>query len=102
MLCDVAYSRAHGTATFILPTAADAMEATREERKRAETADIQPGQGLPPQVAAALATPVQPGTCGSCRNFDGDALCRARDLRTRAKDRACFIFKRRSRIRVKP
>lgn len=92
MLCDVAWARAYGTTTFILPSATDVMEATKEARSRAETADLLQAQGLPAELAAALATPAQPGTCGACSHFDGQGQCNLRGLITGARERACVMF----------
>jgi hypothetical protein len=60
MLCDIAWSRAHGTATFILPEVGNVND---DRRAMAEQMGL---HGLPPQVAAHF-EPIPSGmVCGAC------------------------------------
>lgn len=88
-LCDVAWARAHGTASFILPQVSD-------DQNVAEAMGL---HGLPSHVAAQLA-PLPPGeVCGRCSECPigphgppDRFFCEARQLETRAKDRGCSMF----------
>lgn len=86
MLCDVAWARAHGTATFILPDGGSRdLDDKQEAMKEAMP-------GLPNQVLAMVQT-VSPDTCGACGSFDeASGLCSARGFRVAAKDAACAFF----------
>lgn len=91
-LCDVAWARAYGTATFILPDMGDAVT---EQRQRAEKMDM---HGLPTHVAAML-DDLPAGVCGRCSAYphgDGDppasGLCGERNITVDAKDPACPFF----------
>lgn len=79
-LC-IAWFRAHGTATFILPT----------EPTQSVVAGDMPG--LPQQVVSAIEDATLPGTCGACCSFDpGRGWCNERQLLVRPIDPACSLF----------
>jgi hypothetical protein len=85
MLLVVAWSRAHGTSTFIF-----ADESSREVVEMN-------GAKITSPVVEAIADQremvVQMGTCGACESFDRDAsFCTERSFRVRASDVACPIF----------
>jgi hypothetical protein len=86
MLCDVAYSRAHGTSTILLPDVAPPTEKLMQD-------GINAGMpGLPPQVVMWLQEQ-RTGTCGKCSAMDPQThLCGARDLMVRATDPACDLY----------
>lgn len=89
MLCDVAWARAHGTATFFIPVK------TLGEVPKVNTIE-QNMPGLPPEVVEHMKQkPLEGEVCGNCRNFDADAgRCKARDLIVQAPDPGCFLFDR--------
>ena len=91
MLCDVAWSRAHGTTLFILPN----------EDKTAMTSKIDDARIMMDQVPLAhaqrvvevmTATPVT-GRCGTCAAFM-DGRCTEREVFTDAGQLACEIYER--------
>ncbi len=91
-LCDVAWARAYGTATFILPDMGDVVT---EQRQRAEKMEM---HGLPTHVVAML-DDLPAGVCGRCSAYphgDGDppasGLCSERNITVDAKDPACPFF----------
>lgn len=94
MLCDVAWSRAYGTATFILPQG-DTKEAAVE---KAEEMGL---HGAPTQVikimqeGASLAGRVC-GRCTACDDAVGDeagkGLCTEREIMVRLVDPGCALF----------
>ena len=84
MLCDVAWARAHGTATFILPQ--DPNRPQTDLAAKVEKAM----PGLPAKVLGMLdSAPV--GTCGRCLSFQ-DGLCTFRDLHVGASDPGCALY----------
>lgn len=84
MLCDVAWSRAHGTSTFMLPTAPVMGE------MQAKVAAAMPG--LPQHVLNAIED-ISGDVCGKCEAFDPDASrCKERRLTVRAADPACPVY----------
>lgn len=90
MLCDVAWSRNHGTSTMYFPD-----QAGTTEKAMADSVKMQM-PGLPPQVVGWLQEQRE-GTCGRCAAFDPQAkTCTARDLVVRAMDPACVIYVSRS------
>ena len=86
MLCDVAWARAHGTATFLIPegqTSAAELAAKAAERNM---------PGLPTTVVQMFEAPM-PGTCGACTAFDKDSGMGAdRQLQVGARDQSCVLF----------
>jgi hypothetical protein len=91
MLCDVAWARAFGTATFILP---GVVSPQIEQRERA-MADLK-APGLPAHVLAMMEPLPAGDVCGRCEFYpmgpDGPperAECPIQRAWTRAKDPAC-------------
>lgn len=92
MLCDVAWSRAYGTSTFILPEG-PSQEA---EVKKAEDMNM---HGLPTNVAAMIQIQPTGKVCGRCTAFDdsegeraGQGRCTERDLLVMAVDPGCAVW----------
>lgn len=87
MLCDVAWSRAHGTSTFFIPDAAK----TAGQHELAPT-DI----SVAPLVQAVQALRDQSlsgEVCGRCRSFDPETKrCGENQMIVRAKDHGCHVF----------
>ena len=84
MLCDVAWARAYGTGTFLLPDAANSVQT----KAAAHAAATMPG--LPAPVMAILDTS-PPGTCGRCAAFEA-GNCTARFFTVGARDPGCDIY----------
>lgn len=87
MLCDVAWARAHGTSTFILPDVGAA------ERKPLEPEAI----GIPGQLGAVMeeiqAVKYYGDVCGRCINYDPDTrMCREIGMIVQQKDPGCMGF----------
>jgi hypothetical protein len=94
-LCDVAWARAHGTATFMLPD----VTSTAEEKRALAIEMNMPG--LPAHVVAMLPTfSLSDGVCGRCSSYpigDGETapvegLCSARSMIVQARDPGCPFF----------
>lgn len=87
MLCDVAYSRAHGTSTFILPQVQKPQELpgpTEVVERVAEMVNV--------PLAALQGVPTGE-VCGRCSHFDGEnSVCRERGFRVRVNAPACEIY----------
>lgn len=90
-LCDVAWSRAHGTAQFIFPE--------NGVNDRRNLVDVMELQGLPASVAAHLEQPPFGEVCGRCTECPigphgppDRFFCEARQLETRANDPGCPMF----------
>lgn len=85
MLCDVAWSRAHGTSMFILPEGpkmSDQQEAVKQAMP-----------GLPDQVITLVRELPAGEVCGRCVSFDPDtSRCTERDLLVRPSDPGCAFF----------
>jgi hypothetical protein len=89
MLCDVAWARAHGTSTFILPTSPEVPQV----QKNLE----QSMPGLAPQIIQLVQEPLVGVVCGRCTSFDPDASrCVERGFRVLPKDAGCPIFIKKS------
>ena len=90
MLCDVAWARAHGTASFIIP---DAISTGGQVLK---PEDI----GMAPLANAVqtLRNEALTGTvCGRCVAFDEtDGMCTERWFHVQASDQGCAVFIRRA------
>lgn len=85
MLCDVAWSRSHGTATFLIP---DGPTSHAELAKKAAERDM---PGLPTKVVEMFET-LPPGQiCGRCTAFK-DGHCQDRDMLVNARDAGCVLF----------
>lgn len=84
MLCDVAWSRAHGTTTFIM---ADSKPAAN---------DPSPNRVHVPGLAGAAIEQInqlQTDVCGRCVNRDPDTgMCSELEARTQATDPGCWAF----------
>lgn len=87
MLCDVAWARAFGTATFILPDAPSGGL----ERGTLEPEAIQVAGTIAAAREEQAAAMVN--TCGACIYFDPDTkMCTDQSIRTRATTAACFAY----------
>ncbi len=88
MLCDAAWSRAHGTSTFILPEGDPvSMKAQAQEPP---TADVLARAVI--QIVSADA-PTAEERCGRCEAFDLETgWCNARDFTALESDPACDLF----------
>ena len=87
MLCDVAWSRAHGTTTFILPPTT-----TKDQNvSKAEELNM---HGLPTPVAAMIELEQLTGqVCGRCESFNAEeGLCAARGFQVAARDPGCAVW----------
>lgn len=90
MLMNVAWARAHGTSTFILP-GADVLDRQAEAVTRASAEAAAQGMpGLPAGVVAMMAD-APPGSCGRCTAFE-EGHCTARGLGVGARDPGCIMF----------
>lgn len=88
MLCDVAWARAHGTATFIIPdTKGPASMEPADQLRRA---------GLPETVAAMVedrTASAAEEVCGLCSAFDPETrMCAERSFVVKPTDRGCALF----------
>jgi len=84
MLCDVAWSRAHGTSTFILPEA----PTTGFQRVAAENMP-----GLPEGVINMVEDRPAGEVCGNCDAFDKETgQCTERGVAVRPADPGCHLF----------
>lgn len=85
MLCDVAWSRSHGTSTFILPNVGAAPKQA-----------LGPGEiQVPGTISAVLEHLVLPEgeNCGSCANRDPDTgMCSEQMVLTKEPDPGCWAF----------
>jgi hypothetical protein len=90
MLCDVAWARAYGTSTFILPPEKETVPHLVAGTK-AKAVSV--GQ-LGAKLAEIMALP--PGeVCGRCSAFDETtSRCGEREVRVRASSPGCFMFVR--------
>lgn len=87
MLCDVAYARAHGTATFIIPPTDNTKQAAVERAEKMEM------HGLPTHVAAMVQEIPAGERCGRCVAFNPETgECGERQLQVRAADPGCVLF----------
>lgn len=85
MLCDVAWARAHGTATFILPDGKASMEPADQLRRA----------GMPETVAAMVEHQSIPDgeVCGRCSAFDPETgQCAERSFITKPESKGCVLF----------
>lgn len=89
MLCDVAWSRSHGTATFIVPEGGGVQQ---ELKDKAASMGM---HGLPTAVAGMLEG-LPEGVCGRCsaRNQE-TGMCDDRQLVVGPRDPSCVLFVRR-------
>lgn len=90
MLCDVAWARSHGTATFIIPQGGSQVA---EMRNKSESMGM---HGLPASVASMMEE-LPSGVCGRCSAFNPETgMCEERQLAVSARDVACVLFVPRS------
>ena len=86
MLCDVAWSRSHGTSTFILPD----MEGMNRGRR------LEPGEIQVPGTLGAVLEQLEikrDDTCGKCTNRDEvSGLCSENMMITRVSDAGCWAY----------
>lgn len=86
MLCDVAWARAFGTNSFILP---DGSSPASDVAK--EVTDAMPG--LPSGVVGIFEQAAETDICGKCANYDPDTgLCVDRGFFVKRLDPACLAF----------
>lgn len=85
MLCDVAWSRAHGTSTFLMPdTSKDEAMAVADDLK---------ALGVPQHVAEQVVQPPKEETCGNCEAFDPETrMCKERWFKTKPESPGCEMF----------
>lgn len=97
LLCDVAWARAHGTTTFIMPDTERGQatsEAAKMEARQVLEAKL---TALPAPVQAMLEGLPEEDVCGSCISFDPErSRCEEREMRVRATSPGCPIFIRKS------
>lgn len=85
MLCDVAWSRAHGTSTFILP------DAGKKPQRALEPGDIQ----VPEELASVMEQleVSRDEICSRCASFDeATGVCGENGYRVRPADPGCWAF----------
>lgn len=88
MLCDVAWSRAYGTAQFILPSG-EKSEGTNKIQAHVEKTM----PGLPKQVIEMVQEIPQGEICGRCAAFNKETgQCKERLLIVSARDPGCALF----------
>lgn len=86
MLCDVAWSRMHGTSKFFIP---EANVPSNQPLKPEDITAAPVTQVIHDMRDAALAV----GTCGACSNFDDtDGMCMARWFKVKPGDVACDAY----------
>lgn len=88
MLCDVAWSRAHGTSTFLLP------QISKPEQRPLEPGDIQ----VPEKLLAVMEQLEinREEVCGRCANMTEGGMCTETGYRVNAGDPGCWAFTSRS------
>ena len=90
-LCDVAWARAHGTATFILPPIEHA------EAERIAKAEVMEMHGLPTEVVGMMDA-LPPGVCGRCTAYPMTDIplpagqCALRNMIVQARDVECPLY----------
>lgn len=90
MLCDVAWSRSHGTATFLIP---DGGSHVADMKTKAEAMEM---HGLPTAVASMMES-LPAGVCGRCSARNPETgMCEDRQLMVGERDTACVLFVARS------
>ncbi len=86
MLCDVAWARAYGTGTFILPQVTQELTVTQEAVKKAMP-------GLPAAVVKMVQDLPAGEICGRCSGFDAERnFCQERQFSVGPKDPGCILF----------
>lgn len=88
MLCDVAWARAHGTATFILPTIRDEAQKSPARVMAEETMP-----GLPKAVIGMMDAPLSGEKCGRCIGYESERTwCKERNIQVQPNDPGCPFF----------
>lgn len=86
MLCDVAWARSHGTATFIIPNGGSVQQ---ELKTKAENMNM---HGLPTAVAGMMEG-LPDGVCGRCTARNPETgMCEDRQLQVGERDVSCVLF----------
>jgi len=85
MLCDVAWARSHGTATFLIP---DGGTSASELAAKAVERDM---PGLPTAVVKMFDILPAGQVCGRCTSFK-DGTCVDRAMIVQPKDPGCTLF----------
>jgi hypothetical protein len=89
MLCDVAWSRAHGTATFIIP---EGGSVHKELQDKAASMNM---HGLPTAVTSMLES-LPEGVCGRCTAYNPETgICEDRQVLVQPKDQSCVLYVKR-------
>lgn len=87
MLCDVAWSRAHGTSTFILP------DESRDKRGSLEPSAIGVPVELSNMMEQVQVAVTRNENCARCISFDeATGLCSENGYRVRGTDPGCWAF----------
>lgn len=87
MLCDVAWSRSHGTASFIIP---DGKNEDKEMQNKAEAMNM---HGLPTDVTKMIETHLPGDVCGRCSARNPETgMCEDRQLLVGERDAKCVLF----------
>lgn len=89
MLCDVAWSRAHGTTMVMIPPLVDTEVNNPVDDARVQFDKLPTAQAR--KVIEVLSTPAARGTCGSCAARMG-LHCTERGLSVAEADPACDIY----------
>jgi hypothetical protein len=85
MLCDVAWSRAHGTSTFIFPDEKEAVPVVEAHGAIA--------QGTVLNRVLEETAAIGDGRCGRCSAFDPErGWCESHEVLVRASDLACELY----------
>lgn len=92
-LCEVAWARAHGTATFIIPPV------TNEKPAQVQKAEAMNMHGLPAEVVGMMAAKPAGEMCGNCVSYPfGDeslpvrGICAERNMLVQQRDPGCPLF----------
>lgn len=86
MLCDVAWARAYGQATFFIP------DGRPERQELMEKSAAMNMPGLPTAVTEMIQEPPE-DTCGRCMSFDKQtSMCMERNISVRPQEIACTLY----------
>lgn len=87
MLCDVAWSRSHGTSTFFIP------DGGRGQQQALSPQNIAVPEPLVAMIAEAREKQLTGDVCGRCTSRDPDTgICSENGARTRESDPGCWAF----------
>lgn len=84
MLCDVAWARAHGTSSFIMPDTKESAVNPKTPKDVLNTSQVPLMQRITDLPAGEV--------CGKCTAFEARGWCNARGLEVQAKDAGCPMF----------